>query len=181
MTRKKTSIFRARLIVGRAFLSPKTHLLFWPIFASALALDLWTKKAVFDWLGTFDVPFYKVIDGFLTFIVAENSGAAWSIMQGQRILLCGISILALAVVLGIFLFSRNQQRLVQVSLALFAGGIGGNLYDRLFNDGKVRDFIDVVYWPGKHWPAFNIADSLLCTAVGLLIILTLFSHNKPVN
>ena len=181
MTRKKNSIFQARLIVGRAFLSPKAHLLFWPIFTAAIALDLWTKKAVFDWLSTFDVPFYKVVDGFLNIIAAENSGAAWSIMQGQRILLAGISIVALVVVICIFLFSKNQQRLVQVSLALFAGGISGNLYDRLFNDGKVRDFIDVVYWPGKHWPAFNVADSLLCIAVGLLIIMTLFSHEKNAN
>lgn len=181
MARKKSSIFQARLVVGRAFLSPKAHLLFWPIFAAAVALDLWTKRAVFDWLSTFPIPFYKVVDGFLNFIMAENNGAAWSIMRGQRILLSGISIVALAVVLGIFLFSRNQRRLVQISLALFAGGISGNLYDRLFNDGKVRDFIDVVYWPGRHWPAFNVADSLLCTAVGLLIILTLFSHDKPVD
>jgi len=181
LARRKNSIFQARLVVGRAFLSPKAHLLFWPIFAAAVALDLWTKRAVFDWLSTFPIPFYKVVDGFLNFIMAENNGAAWSIMRGQRILLSGISIVALAVVLGIFLFSRNQRRLVQISLALFAGGISGNLYDRLFNDGKVRDFIDVVYWPGRHWPAFNVADSLLCTAVGLLIILTLFSHDKPVD
>ena len=100
-------------------------------------------------------------------------------MRGQRVLLSGISIGALIIVLGIFLFSKNQQKLIQVSLALFAGGIVGNLYDRLFNDGKVRDFVDVVYWPGKHWPAFNVADSVLCVAVGLLIILTLFSRDKP--
>ena len=178
MIQEKNSKSQARFIIGRAFLSPKAHLLFWPIFIATVVLDLWTKKAVFDWLSTFPVPMYAVIDSFLHLIRAENTGAAWSIMQGQRILLSGISILALIIVLGIFLFDKNQQKLFQVSLALFAGGITGNLYDRLFNDGKVRDFIDVVYWPGKHWPAFNVADSALCIAVGILIIFTLFSHNK---
>ena len=178
MIQEENSRSQARFIIGRAFLSPKAHLFFWSIFIATVALDLWTKKAVFDWLSTFPVPMHTVIDGLLYFIKAENTGAAWSIMQGQRILLSSISILALIIVLAFFLFDKNQQRLVQVSLALFAGGITGNLYDRLFNDGKVRDFIDIVYWPGKHWPAFNVADSVLCIAVRVLIILTLFSHNK---
>ena len=62
-----------------------------------------------------------------------------------------------------------------VALSLFAAGVAGNLYDRAFNDGLVRDFIDIMYWPGKHWPAFNVADSMLCTAVGLLILSSLLS------
>ena len=179
MSKQENITSIARFSNGRAFLSWRSHLLFWPISIASVVLDLWTKRAVFDWLETFEVPFYKVFDGFLYLVKAENTGAAWSIMQGKRILLSGISIGALMIVLGIFLFSKNQQKLVQITLALFAGGIVGNLYDRLFNDGKVRDFVDVVYWPDRHWPAFNVADSILCVAVGLLIILTLFSRNKP--
>jgi signal peptidase II len=51
------------------------------------------------------------------------------------------------------------------------------LYDRLFNDGQVRDFIDV-YYRSYHWHTFNVADSLLCIGVGLLIISTLLIE-KP--
>jgi lipoprotein signal peptidase len=40
----------------------------------------------------------------------------------------------------------------------------------------VRDFVDVVYWPGRHWPAFNVADSMLCAAVVLLLLSNLFTH-----
>ncbi|MFQ5771060.1 MAG: signal peptidase II [bacterium] len=40
----------------------------------------------------------------------------------------------------------------------------------------VRDFIDVTYWPGKPpWPTFNIADSLLCIGVALLIMANFFT------
>jgi signal peptidase II len=42
----------------------------------------------------------------------------------------------------------------------------------------VRDFIDVVYWPGKHWPAFNVADSMLCAAVALIIISGFFTEKR---
>ena len=72
---------------------------------------------------------------------------------------------------------------MHVALGLFTAGICGNLWDRIFNDGRVRDFIDIVYWPGKHWPAFNIADSMLCIGVGLMIIssLTEQSYRKCVQ
>ncbi|MCX5638272.1 MAG: signal peptidase II, partial [Planctomycetota bacterium] len=42
-----------------------------------------------------------------------------------------------------------------------------------------RDFIDVVYWPGRHWPAFNAADAMLCIGVGLLVISTFFTGRPP--
>jgi signal peptidase II len=61
-----------------------------------------------------------------------------------------------------------------VALAFFTGGIVGNFYDRAFNNGLVRDFLDV-YVRDYHWPTFNVADSLLCIGVGLLVISNLFS------
>jgi signal peptidase II len=94
---------------------------------------------------------------------------------GHRWLLVTVSFMALVVVIIAFLFGGISRRIIQIALALFAAGVSGNLYDRLFNDGKVRDFIDVVYWPSRHWPSFNVADSMLCIAVGLLIISSLFT------
>ena len=151
----------------------EAHLLFWPIAIIGVLLDLWTKKIVFNWLrhrGS-----VKIIDGFLQFVLAENDGAAFGIASGRYHLLLVVSATALMVILALFLFSRTNQKIVNASLALFAAGICGNLWDRIFNNGCVRDFIDVVYWPGKHWPAFNVADSLLCIGVALLIISTFFT------
>jgi signal peptidase II len=68
--------------------------------------------------------------------------------------------------------------LVHVALGLFAAGVCGNLYDRIFNDGLVRDFIDV-YYRQHHWPAFNVADSMLCIAVGLGIISCFWAPKRP--
>jgi signal peptidase II len=110
-------------------------------------------------------------------VVAENAGAAFGIAAGQRYLLVGVSVVALIIILAIFLLSGTERKLVHVALGLFTAGVCGNLWDRIFNNGLVRDFIDVVYWPGRHWPAFNVADSMLCIAVGLLIIST-FSTKK---
>lgn len=154
----------------RAFFSPKAHLIFWAIVVAGVAADLWTKSVVFNALNTVIGPQrYSLIDGFLQLVVLENAGAAWGIAQGQRWLLIGVSVMAFFAVTAVFALSEARQKLFHVAMALFTAGIIGNLYDRVFNDGKVRDFIDV-YWRDWHWPAFNIADSMLCVAVVMLII-----------
>jgi signal peptidase II len=153
----------------------KAHLTFWPLVVVGFASDLWTKKVVFDYLkrqGTDSVP---VIDGFLQLVIRLNKGAAFGIASGQTYLLIAISAIALVIILAIFLFGGIRQRLMHIALGLFAAGVCGNLYDRIFHNGFVRDFVDVVYWRGKHWPAFNLADSMLCVGVGLLILSNLLT------
>jgi signal peptidase II len=155
----------------------KSHLLFWPIFITGVALDLWSKSAVFSWFGGLRRDGITIIDGFLQLQLAENPGAAFGMAAGHRGLLVAVSVAALVVVLAIFLFGRTNHKITNIALALFAAGVCGNLYDRV-KWGLVRDFIDVVYWPGKHWPAFNVADSMLCIAVGLLILSSFFSRQS---
>ena len=157
----------------------KAQLIFWPLMVLGLALDLWTKKAVFDFLEHQPHNRYSIIDGFLQLVAIENKGAAFGIAAGQRYLLMTVSVIALIAILGIFLYSGTERKLVHIALGLFAAGVCGNLYDRIFNNGLVRDFIDVVYWPGKHWPAFNVADSLLCVGVGLMIFSAVLTDKSP--
>ena len=162
---------RFTLCVSRGMLPDlAAQLVFWPLVVIGIALDLWSKRAVFDWLQQQQGNSISIIDGFLQLVIAENAGAAFGIAAGQRYLLVTVSVIALIVIFAVFLFSGTKQKLVQIALGLFAAGVCGNLYDRIFNNGLVRDFIDVVYWPGRHWPAFNIADSMLCVGVGLMII-----------
>jgi signal peptidase II len=153
----------------------QTHLIFWSLTAGGLALDLWTKKAVFGWLKPHET--FPVIDGFLRLIVAVNNGAAFNLFAGKPYFLAAVSIIAMLGIFVAFLFSGGLQKPVHIALGLFAAGVCGNLYDRLFNNGSVRDFIDA-YWGTYHWPTFNVADSLLCVGVGLLIVST-FLIEKP--
>lgn len=153
------------------------HLLFWSVFIAGLAADLWTKSAVFKWLDTLALQRYNIIDGFFQFVMVENSGAAWGIAANKTIPLITISIIAIIIVFVVFLFTQKRQTVVVFSLGLFAAGICGNLYDRVFNDGRVRDFLDF-YYKDWHFPAFNIADSMLTVAVFFLILSTLFGQKK---
>jgi len=183
MTEIKTNASSARINPIRSFFKQmalslpdaKTHLIFWSLMVGGLALDLWTKKAVFDWLKPDEI--FPIINGFLRLIIAVNNGAAFNLFAGKPYFLATVSIIAMAAIFAAFLFSGNMQKLVHIALGLFAAGVCGNLYDRLFNNGSVRDFIDV-YRGTYHWPTFNVADSLLCIGVGLLIIST-FLIEKP--
>ena len=183
MTEIETNASSVRPSPGRAFFKQiafslpdvKTHVIFWSIMIGGLALDLWTKKAVFNWLEPHET--FPIIDGFLRLIIMVNNGAAFNLFAGKPYFLAMISIIAIVGILIVFLFSGGMQKLIHIALGLFAAGVCGNLYDRLFNNGSVRDFIDA-YWGTYHWPTFNVADSLLCIGVGLLIIST-FLTEKP--
>ena len=183
MTQAKTDENNTRLDITQAsskhlgFMFPnlKAHLTFWILALTGLIIDLWTKRAVFDWLDNRHT--YPVVENCLQFVRALNDGAAWGIMAGNTFLLVAVSFIALIVIIVVFFCSGRQPFLVHVALGFFVAGVSGNLYDRIFNGGMVRDFI-VVYYRDYHWPAFNIADSLLCIGIGLLIISTIFTE-KP--
>jgi signal peptidase II len=152
----------------------KSQIIFWFLAAGGIILDLWSKKAAFDWLNRRQNMEFSVIEGVLRLIQVQNGGAAWGMLQGRNYFLSAVSIVALIIILGIFFFSKHQPVLVHISLGLLAAGVFGNLYDRVFNGGQVRDFIDV-YYRQYHWPTFNVADILLSVGVGLLIISTILT------
>ena len=60
---------------------------------------------------------------------------------------------------------------VQICFGLLCGGILGNLADRLLH-GHVIDFLDF-HFGAYVYPTFNVADSAICTGVGLYLILAL--------
>jgi len=79
-----------------------------------------------------------------------------------------VSIVAALVILIAFRKLRDDQKLAQTSLALIFSGAVGNLIDRV-RMGEVIDFLDA-HWYRHHWPAFNVADSLICVGVFLLAV-----------
>ena len=56
----------------------------------------------------------------------------------------------------------------EIEEALLAGGISGNLIDRI-RMGRVIDFIEVFY-KSYHWPVFNVADAAISVGAALLAI-----------
>jgi signal peptidase II len=94
----------------------------------------------------------------------RNPGAAWGLLAGQRWLFV---VIALAVVIGVIYYARRvQSGFVRAALPLLMGGAIGNLIDRIAY-GEVVDFLDVRV---INYPIFNVADSAIVIAVGLILL-----------
>jgi signal peptidase II len=143
---------------------------------SVLVADRMTKLAVLKYLGYAQER--VVIDGFFKLVHWGNTGAAWSLFNQFSGANQTLAIFAVAA-LVILYFTRHHfdshTTLGQFSLGLIFGGIAGNLIDR-FLHGHVVDFI--YFYLNRRgggelgFPAFNVADSAICTGVALLFLLS---------
>ena len=141
------------------------------IVVGILAADRATKILADRWLTMGDpVP---VIPGFFQFTLVYNTGMAFGLLDGIRFagkawLLTGVSAGLLALVLWFVVRSTPLTTRTAVGIAAVVAGAVGNMADRLLY-GHVVDFLDA-YIGSAHWPAFNIADAMICTGVGLVLL-----------
>lgn len=139
-----------------------------------LGLPLFVLDQLTKGLVRQNVPYgaeIPIIPGFFSLVHASNTGAAFSMFTGNNIFFIGLAVAALAVV--IFLLIRDPKRrpltnITKISFGLLASGILGNLTDRVLR-GAVTDFLHF-YIHQYAWPSFNVADSCICIAAGLLIL-----------
>lgn len=117
-----------------------------------------------------------VLDGFFDLVYVRNDGAAWNFLSGHGLILILISV-GVLVLLVVYRRSFLQDQFShKILLGLMVGGIVGNLIDRI-RFGWVTDFLDF-HIGVHHWPSFNVADSAICIAVGLYIIMNLFQKSE---
>ena len=112
-----------------------------------------------------------VLDGLFNLTYLRNRGAAFSFLSNASWRLpffIAVTLVAAVVIVVALKRMRDEQRLAQASLAMIFSGAVGNLIDRI-RLGEVIDFLDV-YWKSYHWPAFNVADSLICVGVALVAL-----------
>jgi signal peptidase II len=101
----------------------------------------------------------------------ENTGAFLSIGEALpdsvrwSIFIVAVGLISLGA-LAAALFARGLGRVQIIALSLIAGGGIGNWIDRLANDGRVTDFLNVGFG-GLRTGIFNVADMVLLAGVGL--------------
>jgi len=115
----------------------------------------------------------RVIPGLFSLVWVENRGIAFGLLGGisSGVLFKFIVVASgMALCLVSYLLWKNDPAAVRaaIGLALILGGAGGNLMDRIAR-GRVLDFLDF-YVGSYHWPAFNIADSVIVIGGGLLLM-----------
>ncbi len=153
-----------------------------------LTLGVFISDRLSKWWVVEHLPYYPyhnhdgsfgitLIDGFLYFTHARNTGAAWSILSGHGTLL---GIFAILTLIAIYRWRHSlglRARGMQLGFGLLCGGIAGNLVDRLVHN-YVIDFIDV-HFGSYIYPTFNIADSGICVGVIIYLWHTFKAPTKP--
>lgn len=107
----------------------------------------------------------SVIPGLFDLAYVENRGCAWGMCQGAVWPLATFGAVAL-----LFLIWKRRAVFGEawVSPCLMYAGILGNVVDRT-GRGYVIDMFDF-HWGVHHFPCFNLADTYICIAAGLLIL-----------
>ncbi len=135
-----------------------------------IGADQWTKwLAVKHLMGQPAKPF---IPGILGFRYAENTGAAFSILRDQQLLLILLTLIILVGMSGYLFKAIKTDAHVVVKLAyvgIIAGAIG-NFIDRV----RLNYVVDFLEFRFMNFPIFNIADVCVVVGVILLSIATLF-------
>jgi signal peptidase II len=130
-----------------------------------LAVDQLTKWWALSTLDSGDI---EVIGGFLRLHLTMNTGAAFSLFQGNGQVLGLVAIGVVALIYSVL--GDASRRIEAISLGLVLGGAVGNLADRAvrgdsFLSGAVVDWIDLWFIP-----TFNVADSGITIGVALLVL-----------
>lgn len=121
-----------------------------------------TSKHLFWYLGrNFDL-----IDGVLRITLVKNTGAAFGMFQGKRILFLVATALASVIIAYLGFKMPSVEKSKRLALSLILGGALGNLIDRVY-PGEVIDFIDIG-WRNLRWPVFNVADIAVTLGAAVL-------------
>jgi signal peptidase II len=115
-----------------------------------------------------------VIPGLFNLVYVTNKGAAWGMfsdLAAGRWLLLGISLVVTVLIAWQFRLLTEGHAERFLALGMVLSGIAGNGIDRMWR-GAVVDFLDFHLY-GRHWPAFNVADSAICVGVTIFVLSSL--------
>lgn len=135
-----------------------------PIAGISLVLDQIIKVIVITNMSLYDSV--SVINNFFNITYVRNTGAAWSILSGNTMLLSVISLVALVLIYFYCIKDKKLTKFETLSYGLLIGGTFGNLVDRIFY-GYVIDYLDFKIF-SYNFPVFNLAD--ICIVIGVILI-----------
>lgn len=119
-------------------------------------------------------PSYNIIDGWLEFHYHQNSGAAWGMLEGQKILFVLIAAVFLAIALFVIVRTPADKKYTKLHILLvfISAGAIGNMIDRV----RLDYVVDFIYFSIINFPIFNVADIYVTCSTILLIIVLIFGY-----
>lgn len=137
-----------------------------------IALDQVTKYFAIRYLK--DKPAIVLAEGIFELRYLENRGAAFGMLQNQKVFFILISLIVLAAI-AYFLFKMPQEKKyvpLHFLLVLIASGAVGNMIDRI----RLEYVVDFFYFVLINFPIFNVADIYVSVSCVILAILMLFVY-----
>jgi signal peptidase II len=119
-------------------------------------------------------PSVPLIKNIFHLTYARNTGAAFSILEGNQFILKGVTTLIMIFLVG-YLYKVTKEKgqiLFKISLAFILGGGIGNLIDRI----RLEYVIDYFDFTLINFAIFNVADSFV--VVGTILLGYLLVSNK---
>jgi len=107
---------------------------------------------------------YPIIENVLHLTYVRNPGAAFGMLPNKTLFFIAVSLVVVAGTLYYYRSVPREQTGLRWALGMIIGGAIGNLIDRI-RFGEVVDFFDF-----RVWPVFNIADSAIVVAVGIIFL-----------
>lgn len=119
---------------------------------------------------------WVLIDGVFEFHYLENRGAAFGMLQNQKLFFVLIAAVVLAVIIYVLLKTPYQKMYIKLHIALvfITSGAIGNLIDRV----RLDYVVDFIYFSFINFPIFNVADIYVTLATIYLVILLLFVYKE---
>ena len=115
-----------------------------------------------------------IIKNFFNITNVRNTGGGFSILEDQTLFLSIISFIA--VIAFIYLIFKDKDKFNRFCYSLLCAGALGNLIDRV-RLKYVIDFLDFNIF-GYDFPVFNLADTYITVAAGLIIIKSLLESKN---
>jgi signal peptidase II len=140
--------------------------------AAAIGLDQLTKYLVVQHIALGEKV--SLLPGIVHLTYIKNSGAAFSMLEGQRWPLVVLTVVTLGVIVFVLAKRYVSHPLGVLTLAAIAGGAVGNLIDRV-RFGYVVDMIEVEF---MHFAVFNVADMFVTCGGVLFCIYVIFFFGK---
>ena len=139
-----------------------------------VAVDQFTKYLAVEYLE--DKPAIKIIDGVLELNFLKNSGAAFGMLQNQKVFFILVAVLILFIISYVLFRMPDDKKynVLHFLLVLIASGAVGNMIDRIRQDYVV----DFIYFVIINFPIFNVADIYVTVSTFLFVILFLFYYKE---
>lgn len=144
------------------------------LIAALIAIDQFTKYLAVVRLK--DKPAYSIINGVLEFNYLENHGAAFGMLQNQRVFFIFVEVIVLGVIAYILYKTPNYKKYIRmhILLSLIAAGAIGNMIDRI----RLNYVVDFIYIVLINFPIFNLADMYVTFSTAILVLLLLFYYKE---